>query len=284
MSKSAKSAAHLLRFWGVRGSIPTADPEQSLIGGNTSCVELTTADGSHIIFDGGTGLRGLGNHIGRQHNKPYEVHLFLSHTHWDHIMGIPFFAPLHQSFAKIHIYGPERASEPLSEAVLGLFRAPYFPLHYSELKAHLNFIEISEGETSFGNGFKIKYAPHPHPNGAISYRLEVDGRVITYITDIEHTKDRLVKSVIELSREADVLIHDSQYHADDLPAHRSWGHSSWEECTAVAQKADVKELFLYHFDPNYSDYDVLDMERRAQVVFPHTTAARQGMTFEIPTK
>ena len=284
MSKSAKSAAHILRFWGVRGSIPTADPEQSLIGGNTSCVELTTADGSHIIFDGGTGLRGLGNHIGRQHSKPYEINLFLSHTHWDHIMGIPFFAPMHQPFAKINIFGPERSGEPLGQAVLGLFRSPYFPLHFSELKARLNFIEISEGETSFGNGFKIKYAPHPHPNGAISYRLEVDGRVITYITDIEHTKDKLVKSVIELSREADVLIHDSQYHADDLRAHRSWGHSSWEECTLVAQKAGVKELFLYHFDPNYSDYDVLDMERRAQAVFPNTTAARQGMTFEIPTK
>ncbi len=284
MSKSVKNAAHLLRFWGVRGSIPTADQEQLLIGGNTSCVELTTADGSHIIFDSGTGIRGLGNHIARLHNEPYDIHLFLSHTHWDHIIGIPFFAPLHQPFAKIHVYGPERANEPLDQAILALFKSPYFPLHFSKLKALLTFKELSEGEVVFGHGFKVKYAPHPHPNGALSYRLEVNGRVITYVTDIEHTKDRLVKSVIELSREADVLIHDCQFHKDDLPAHRSWGHSSWEECTRVAQEAGVKELFLFHFDPNYTDYDVLDMERRAQAVFPHTTAARQGMALEIPIK
>ncbi len=284
MSELIKSAAHLLRFWGVRGSIPTADLEQSMIGGNTSCVELTTADGSHIIFDGGTGIRGLGNHIARQHDQPYDIHLFLSHTHWDHIIGIPYFSPIHQPFANIHIYGPQRAIDPLEEIIMGLFQSPYFPLGSQDIKARMTFKELKEGEHGFGHGFKVIYAPHPHPNGAISYRVEANNRAVTYVTDIEHTKERLVPSVIELSREADVLIHDSQFHTDDLPAHRSWGHSSWEECTEVAQLAGVKELFLFHFDPNYTDFDVLDMERRALAVFPHTTAARQGMTFQIPIK
>ncbi|MEE9466038.1 MAG: MBL fold metallo-hydrolase [Candidatus Neomarinimicrobiota bacterium] len=277
-----KNTAHVLRFWGVRGSIPTADLEQSLIGGNTSCVELTAADGSHIVFDAGTGIRGLGNHIARQHDDPYDIHLFLSHTHWDHIIGFPFFAPIHQAHAHIHIFGPKRPGIPLDEAILGLFQSPYFPLKFKDIKADISFTEFKVGESNFGNGFQAKFAPHPHPNGALTYRIEVNGRAITYITDIEHTKTRLVPSVIELSKGTDVLIHDSQFHREDLPAHRSWGHSSWEECTKVAQLADVKELFLFHFDPHYSDHDVLDMERRAQAVFPNTTAARQGMAFQIP--
>ena len=274
--------AHTLRFWGVRGSIPTASIEQIHVGGNTSCVELTTADGSNIVFDGGTGIRELSNNIARLHEDDYEVFIFLSHTHWDHIMGLPFFAPLHQPHARIHFFGPRRAAESLENAVLGLFQSPYFPLNSGDIKAQTTFIELDSGEREFGNGFKIKYAPHPHPNGAISYRLEANGRVITYVTDIEHPKGRLVPSVIELAQGADVLIHDSQFHKEDLPAHRSWGHSSWEECTKIAQITCVKQLFLFHFDPSYTDHDIVDMEIRARRVFPNTTAARQGLTIEIP--
>jgi phosphoribosyl 1,2-cyclic phosphodiesterase len=277
-----KNTTHRLRFWGVRGSIPTADADKSYIGGDTSCVEVTPADGTRIIFDGGTGIRGLGNDIAREHDQPYDIHLFLSHTHWDHIIGLPFFAPMHQPHARIHFYGPERAGEPLDKAVLGLFQSPYFPLYPKDIQAELTFTELKNGHREFGNGIRIDFAPHPHPNGAISFRLDVGGTIITYVTDIEHTKDRLVPSVMELSHDADVLIHDSHFHLEDLPTHRQWGHSSWAECTEIAKLAKVKHLFLFHYSPNYTDHDVLDMEDRAKRVFPNTTAAYQGLAVELP--
>ncbi|UCD37988.1 MAG: MBL fold metallo-hydrolase [Fidelibacterota bacterium] len=277
-----KNATHTLRFWGVRGSIPTADTDKYRIGGDTSCVEFAPSEGTHIIFDGGTGVRGVGNAIGREHEKPYDIHLFLSHTHWDHIIGLPFFAPIHQSFAHIHLYGPKRAGNSLEHTIQGLFSPPFFPLRLTDIQAKITFVELEPGRHEFANGFVVECAPHPHPNGAMSYRVEAGDLAIAYITDIEHTKDRLVPSVLKLSRGVDALIHDSHFHCEDLPSHRSWGHSSWVECTEVALKAGVKKLFLFHFSPNYSDEDVFDMEQRARNVFPDTTAAYQGLTVEFP--
>jgi phosphoribosyl 1,2-cyclic phosphodiesterase len=277
-----KKSSHRLRFWGVRGSIPTNDTDKYRIGGDTSCVEFTTADGSYIVFDGGTGIRGLGNSLGRDHDQPYDIHLFLSHTHWDHIIGLPFFAPLHQPFAHIHIYGPKRAANSLEQTINGLFKSPYFPVELKNLSAQLSFVDLAPGRHELPNGVVIQCAPHPHPNGAMSYRAEVGNTVVTYVTDIEHTKDRLVPSVLELSQGADALIHDSHFHKEELPYHRSWGHSSWEECTEVALKASVKQLFLFHFSPNYSDDDIFDMEMRARKAFPGTTAAYQGLAIDFP--
>lgn len=273
---------HRLRFWGVRGSIPTADTDKYRIGGDTSCVEFTPPDGTHVIFDGGTGVRGLGNIIGREHDTTYDIHIFLSHTHWDHIIGLPFFAPIHQPFANVIFYGPKRASNSLERTIQGLFTSPYFPLEPDDIKAQVTFVELEKGRHEFAHGLVVECAPHPHPNGAMSYRIEADNFAVAYITDIEHTKGKLVKSVIELSRGADALIHDSHFHREDLPLHRSWGHSSWEECTEVALQAKVKKLFLFHFSPNYSDYDVFDMEQRARKVFPDTIAAYQGLTVNFP--
>jgi len=240
-------------------------------------------NGAHIIFDSGTGIRGLGNDIARMHgDTPYEVHLLLSHTHWDHILGFPYFAPIHQPAAKITIYGPEHAGRSLESTIFALFQAPYFPLSATDIRAKVTFVELKKGQRDIQDCCSLKYAPHPHPNGALTYRLELDNRVITYVTDIEHTKDKLVQSVIDLGHKADVLIHDCHFNEDDLPKHRTWGHSSWEEAAQVAEEADVDKLFLFHFSPNYSDYDIFDMERLSQRRFPDTFAARQGMMIEIP--
>ncbi len=275
-----KNEIHQLRFWGVRGSIPTADSDKDRIGGDTSCVEFAPANGTHIVFDGGTGIRGLGNHIGRLHNTSYDIHLFLSHTHWDHIIGLPFFAPLHQPFANILIYGPKRAGNSLESNIRCLFTAPFFPLELDKINANLTFIELDTGRYNFSDGAVVHCTSHPHPNGAMSYRVEVGGITVAYVTDIEHHKEKLVPSVVELCRDADALVHDSHFHREDLPFHRSWGHSSWEECTTLAREARVKSLYLFHYSPNYTDFDVFDMEQRAREDFPHTTAAYQGLTVD----
>jgi ribonuclease Z len=272
---------HILRFWGVRGSTPTDDPDKAHIGGNTSCVEVRASDGAIIIFDAGTGIRTLGHKIAREHDSAYEINLFLSHTHWDHILGLPFFEPMHQSFATINIYGPERAGLSLEKSILGLFQSPYFPLGPEDIEAKLTFTELNTGQTTFGNGYTMASSPHPHPNGALSYRLTLGNRHIVFITDIEHTKDKLSSAAVEISKDADILIHDAHFTVEDLPAHRSWGHSSWEAGTQVAKLAGAQSVYLFHFSPDYSDEDIDAMERAAQADFANTFASHQGLTVEI---
>ena len=280
--ESINNGVSQLRFWGVRGSIPTADADKHRIGGNTACVEFSPTDGTQIIFDAGTGIRPLGNLIARSNEKPYEVHLFLSHTHWDHIIGLLFFAPLHQPHAHLIIYGPKRKENSLQGSIEGLFRPPYFPLSPGDLPAKLTYVELEPGRHPFGNGHVLECALHPHPNGAMSYRVEAEGRAVAYITDIEHTVKDLVPATIEISRGVDALIHDSHFHREDLAAHRTWGHSSWEESVAVAVGARAKRLLLFHYSPNYSDDDIFDMEQRARHEFANTTAAFQGLTIDFP--
>ena len=272
---------HIVKFGGVRGSIPTDDPDKTHFGGNTSCVEVTTVDGTHIIFDSGTGIRAIGNDIAAQHESAYEIFLFLSHTHWDHILGLPFFAPIHQSFATIRIFGPERANISLEKSVWGLFQSPYFPLAPDDIEANITFTELNTGVQSITDTYSVASSPHPHPNGALSYRLNLGERSLAFITDIEHTKDHLVPAVVEICKDVDILIHDSHFTPEDLPEHNSWGHSSWQEATAVASRSGAKKLFLFHFSPNYSDEDVYAMEKRARQEFPNTVAAYQGLIEEI---
>ena len=272
---------HIMKFGGVRGSIPTDDPDKTHFGGNTSCIEVEAADGTHIIFDAGTGIRAVGDSIASQHDSAYEIFLFLSHTHWDHILGLPFFAPIHQSFATIHIFGPERANVSLEEAVWGLFQPPYFPLAPDDIQAQLTFTELNTGVQSIADGYTVSSSPHPHPNGALSYRLNMGDCSLAFITDIEHTKDDLVPAVLEICKDVDILIHDSHFTAEDLHNHPSWGHSSWQECTAVASQSGAKKLFLFHFSPDYSDDQVYAMEKLARQEFSNTVAAYQGLTEEL---
>ena len=276
--------SHDIKFWGVRGSIATDDPDKTHFGGNTSCVEVSPNDDSIIIFDSGSGIRSLGNRIAEEHDSDYEINLFLSHTHWDHILGFPFFAPIHQPFAKINIHGPRRTGVSLEKSVLGLFQSPYFPLNPDDIQAEINFKELDTGSVKLSEDVTMFSNPHPHPNGALGYRLEMGAQSVVFITDIEHTKDNLVESVVNLSRDADILIHDSHFSAEELPAHKTWGHSSWETCTAIANEAGVKQLYLFHFSPNYSDDDVNAMVDRARADFANTAAAHQGLSVTLPAK
>ena len=276
--------SHVIKFWGVRGSIPTDDPDKTHIGGNTSCVEVSPQDGSIIIFDSGSGIRSLGLRIADEHDSEYDIHLFLSHTHWDHILGFPFFAPIHQSFANVHIYGPRRTGVSLEKSVLGLFKSPYFPLTPDDIEAKVTFTELDTGSVKIGENITLFSNPHPHPNGALGYRLEMGAQSIVFITDIEHTKDNLVESVLELCQDADILIHDSHFSAEDLPAHASWGHSSWQEGTAVANQSGVKQLYLFHFSPNYSDDDIYAIVEQARADFANTAAAYQGLSVTLPAE
>ena len=169
----------------------------------------------------------------------------------------------------------------LEKSVLGLFQSPYFPLAPDDIQANVTFTELDSGSVNVGSDYKVYANPHPHPNGALSFMIEMGDKRIAFITDIEHTKGDLVQSVVDMSKNADILIHDSHFTPADLPEHKTWGHSSWEECTAVAKMAGVKQLYLFHFSPNYSDKQVDAMTKEAQADFPHTAAAYQGLEVEL---
>ena len=268
-----------LTFWGVRGSIPACGPEMIRHGGNTSCVSVEHGD-CLVILDAGTGIRRLGNHLLSQ-GRPggVECSILLSHEHWDHIQGLPFFAPAFSSGHRLTIYG-EPKKRALEEIIRSQMQAPYFPIALDAFQASIRFVEIGPGqEIPLGEAVWATTHRLNHPNGALGYLLHVDGKRVAYVTDHEHERGRLSPGVVDMARGADILIHDSQYNRDLLASDRTgWGHSAWEDVVDLAIEAGVQTLFLFHHDPDATDAELEDRLARACERFPGTRSAREGLT------
>jgi phosphoribosyl 1,2-cyclic phosphodiesterase len=271
-----------LKFWGVRGSIPTPEKNKMQIGGNTSCIELSIGE-KRIILDMGTGIRELGKKIVNEieAGKTAEVVIFLSHTHWDHIQGFPFFNPIYIPGVKIMIFGPEKANRHLEVLLEGQMEYDYFPVKFSNLPSKIEFHELSEGVHSLIDGVKIGIKRHIHPAIAYTYRFENEGRSIVYSTDTEHFHDVIDKRVVEISRDADLLIHDSQYTDNIIGQRLGWGHSTWKQAVKVALEAGVKKLALFHYDPDQTDDEIFAIEKEAKSLFPGSFISREGDQIEI---
>ena len=217
------SGKSYIKFWGVRGSNPTPDKNKMQFGGDTSCVEIRTKNNELIILDMGTGLRNLGKQIVEDDTYPSEINIFLSHYHWDHIMGFFYFAPLYDSkfTINIHGYNGKTSIKDLKEA---LINKNFWPVDESTYKAKINFIELDKATNKEKlmkiNKSVIYYSIHPHPNGANSFKIETNNKKIVYITDCEHPEGKLNPNVISISDEADFLIHDSHYTINDLTNHK----------------------------------------------------------------
>jgi phosphoribosyl 1,2-cyclic phosphodiesterase len=278
-----------IKFWGVRGSIPTPGPNTVEFGGNTSCVEIR-AGKAILIFDGGTGLRLLGKELVRQ--MPLEAHIFFSHVHWDHIQGFPFFDPAFVAGNSIHLYGGNNVSRTLEETLAGQMDHPSFPVHLSDMGAKMTFNDLYEGqalELSDGQGAKVKITTGRgnHPNGVWAYRVEHEGRTAVYATDTEHyavTDPRLAR----LAAAADVLIYDAQYTPEEYAGTAGtggskvgWGHSTFEAAVTLAKVAGAKQLVLFHHDPMQNDAAVREKERRAKTSFANALAAFEGLTIDL---
>ncbi|HEX6016140.1 MAG TPA: MBL fold metallo-hydrolase [Geminicoccaceae bacterium] len=255
-----------VRFWGTRGSIPKPGPGTIRYGGNTSCVEVRSAAGTLVILDCGTGLHELGQALVASGERPLRGHVLISHTHWDHIQGIPFFAPFFVPGNEWDVYAPRGLAQSLHETLAGQMRDTYFPVALEQLGADIRYHDLVEGVFQVGDiGARARYLNHTALT--LGYRLEADGVALVYACDHEPYARRLVAGVGEIQGQdrrhaeflagADLVIHDAQYTAAEYPAKADWGHSTVEYALAVCRRAGARRLALTHHDPLRDD-DALD--------------------------
>ncbi len=276
-----------LSFWGVRGSTPTVDPATWRYGGNTPCLELTAPDGTQFILDCGTGLRVLGSRWTAPvpNGRNPETHIFVTHYHWDHIQGIPFFAPLYAENNEFHFYSfrsKHLGPDSLKQVFETQMAMPYFPVNMSAMAAKKRFMEVSGGDSFTIGENKVTARYLNHPQGCLGYRIETPGGVIAYATDNEPGDPQLDAELQELAAGADIFINDAQYTPEQLAVTRKgWGHSSWREGVKVARNAGAKTLVLFHHDPDSTDRIVDGLLRQAREEFDSVFAASEGMVITL---
>ncbi len=272
-----------VRYWGVRGTIPTPGPDTIRVGGNTSCVEIKTSDDQLIIIDAGSGILPLGKHLIQNHPGRIIGSILISHTHWDHIQGFPFFAPVWGRTNRFILVGRKRVGQRLEEIVAGQFLEPYLPFAYKSLPADLIVKEVSDGESLIiGENTRVEVGLMKHPGGCLGFRIEDNGVVLAYCSDVGHSGE-LDSAVLKLAYGADLLIHDAHFRSVEEQKNRTdWGHSTWIDAAQVAVEAGVKNLSLFHFSPDSVDDDVEDILLKARKIFPRTFLAREGREIYLP--
>jgi phosphoribosyl 1,2-cyclic phosphodiesterase len=271
-----------LSFWGVRGSTPTVDPATWRYGGNTPCLELMAPDGTQFILDCGTGLRMLGNRWAAPNGgKNPGTHIFVTHYHWDHIQGIPFFAPLYVENNEFHFYSFRSkflGRDSLKQVFETQMALPYFPVDLSAMNAKRKFKEVDGGESFTVRENKITARWLNHPQGCLGFRIETPAGIVAYATDNEPGDAKLEENLHELAAGADIFINDAQYTLEQMATTRKgWGHSSWREGVRVAREAGAKTLVLFHHDPDSTDRMVDSLLKQAREEFDSVFAASEGM-------
>lgn len=267
----------VIKFWGVRGSRPVPGPAVLQFGGNTACVEVMIGS-TRIILDAGTGICNLGKQLPGSGQQAY---ILITHTHWDHIQGFPFFMPLFVPGNRFTLYGEGKLGLSFSRQMHDLMSDPHFPIQLDKVAAELQFREVTHGSVWYlPEDITVRAAHNRHPNGAISYRIEQGGRAVCYLTDTEHGEE-LDAQLLQLARGADVVIYDAQYSDAEYPAKRGWGHSTWREGVKLLQAAGAKRLVLFHHEPERADDELAALEQAAQSEFPACWAAREGMIIRL---
>jgi phosphoribosyl 1,2-cyclic phosphodiesterase len=270
----------VVKVWGARGSVPCPGPRTVKYGGNTSCVEIRCA-GHRIVLDGGTGIRELGRAMSAE--PPGAADVLLTHFHLDHIAGLPFWGPAYTPGNSI-VFRAARLQQTfgLREILHKMMSPPLFPIPLDEFRADVRFEDFAAG-TSFelATGIRVDTRALNHPGGACGYRISQGGRSVAYVTDTEHVPGQDDANVLDLMRDADLVFYDSTYTEQELPCHRGWGHSTWEEAVRLADIAAVQTLVLFHHDPKHEDSDLDRIGQQAAERRPGTVVAREGAEFRL---
>lgn len=294
----------IIKFWGVRGSIPVPGKDTVEFGGNTTCIEVITSDNQRIIFDAGTGIRVLGMDLMQKEFGQGKgmAHIFFTHYHWDHIQGFPFFAPAYigkkdqhgkriaENSNHFHLYGASDVGDRLESTLSGQMDNYYFPVDLSYLSSILQFKTLKDNRVQIGNAV-VSAAKLIHPNGVLGYRIEDGKSSLAIATDCEHPTDGTIdQNLLELARGVDLLIFDGQYTQEEYSPHKfglpgpgkqGFGHSVPEEGIRSAKAVGARRLIITHHDPLHNDKKLVAMEENARKLFTPTDFAREGMTIEI---
>ena len=266
-----------VRFWGVRGTVPCPGPDTVVYGGNTSCIEITCGE-HRLIFDAGTGLRALGSSLAGQ--TGLRAHVFLTHTHIDHINGFPFFRPAYDPNNCFDIWSGHLTSRPggLQAVLATLMKGPLFPVPIDIMHACMGFHDFQAGD---------RLTPHPdvvvdtaglnHPQGATGYRVTFAGKSICYVTDTEHQEGRLDETILDLIQDGDIVIYDSTYTDAEYPRFKTWGHSTWQEGVKLCEAAGVKTFVAFHHDPEHDDAFMDGVAAELKRSRPGSVVAKEGL-------
>ena len=244
-------------FWGVRGSVPSPGPTTARYGGNTSCVSITI-DNKILILDAGTGIRNLGSAIIGQ--PELEIFVVVTHSHWDHIQGFPFFTPIYQPDRPVHMFPTLHKKNVVLSSLIDQMDGAHFPITPDQVPSNFNFVTENPLEFLESNGFHMELVPMNHPGKAFGYKIKIDDKIICYFTDNEidppYEKSIELDVLTEHCKNVDILIHDAQYIEADMPLKHGWGHSLISQVTKLGESAEVKNLVYYHHDPERSDDDI----------------------------
>ena len=271
-----------VKFWGVRGSIACPTANHLAFGGNTSCIEVSVG-GTKIILDAGTGIRSLGTWFLRKEVR--HATILLSHTHWDHINGFPFFVPAFQDGYSFNIMAGHLSDrEGIQEVLAGQMSQPMFPVPIGAMLSHISFEDFRAGEAfdlPADPEVKIRTAPLNHPNGATGYRIEYAGKSFCYVTDTEHVIGKPDENILGLIDGADLVVYDSTYTDAEFPAKIGWGHSTWQEGIRLCRAANVKRLAIFHHDPDHEDRFMDAVEADARLEWDGSIVAREHMRIKL---
>lgn len=270
-------APFAVRFWGVRGSIACSGPETARYGGNTSSLEVRCGE-RLLLFDAGTGIRYLGRALAR--GAPLDTDLFLTHTHFDHVCGLPFFAPLYQPQNRIRIWAGHLEGRVSIRRVLREFMiSPLFPVPPEVFRAEVEYRDFAAGDTlAPAPGIVVRTARLNHPDGATGYRVEFGGRALCYLTDTEHVPGAPDRNVLALIAGADLVVYDCMYtDAEYADGHAGWGHSTWEEGVRLCRAAGARALAVFHHDPDHADAQLDAIAAEVARALPGSFVAREGL-------
>lgn len=266
-----------VRFWGVRGSVPWATSDSIGHGCNTPCVEVRDdRTGALLVLDAGSGIVGLGRSLG---TRARPVPILLTHYHWDHTQGLPFFSPFFQAGWAAAVWAPVLKGVSL-ESVETIFGSPYFPVPFDHLPSRPQVRLVNPGSIEVG-GFRVSVQLLNHPGGAFAYRIHGETGDVVYATDHEFGNVELDEQLAAFCASASAVISDAHFTPEELPRHQGWGHASWRQVAEFASTCRAGHLWLFHHKPGRTDLDLAAIEAEARRVFPATGAAKEGVSFEI---